>query len=150
MTPGEALQKFIQKNLNPTTGSIPTVSTHTLTGIPEPPSSEINLLCFLKAFAFQILQIRIIPSNIWKEISTYHPLSTEDELFLRALEPVKTALKDSGLAKSEINTVILAGWMTWKIWRESPGPIVWRPESSWTPQTFRKKYNVKKRFGVTD
>eukprot|EP00435_Cladocopium_sp_Y103_P025265 s3162_g6.t1 len=32
-----------------------------------------------------------------------------DELFQRTLEPVKTALKDSGLAKSDVNTVILAG-----------------------------------------
>lgn len=32
-----------------------------------------------------------------------------DDLFQRTLEPVKTALKDSGLAKSDVNTVILAG-----------------------------------------
>ena len=33
----------------------------------------------------------------------------QDDLFQRTLEPVKTALKDSGLAKSAVNTVILAG-----------------------------------------
>ena len=33
----------------------------------------------------------------------------QDDLFQRTLEPVKTALKDSGLAKSDVNTMTLAG-----------------------------------------
>ena len=59
-----------------------------------------------------IMPVDGIPKHLVKSLSRAKFEQLSDKLFKRAMDPVKKAMKDSGLSASEIDEVILVGGST--------------------------------------